>query len=173
MGSQRVGHDWATELNRRAWEVSAGGAPAPAVGSSRQKEKPMHPINSNAGVSFQGLSGMGPQGQGFVTLSPQRPQSFPEAVDWKHTHTHTHTHTQRERWELTVCLFYIYTLYSFFLKNVYLFIWLFQVSVAACGIYFPEQGSNLGPPHWECRILATGPPGSPKSYILFGTKWGL
>ena len=55
----------------------------------------MHPINSNAGVSFQGLSGMGPQGQGFVTLSPQRPQSFPEAVDWKHTHTYTHT--QRER----------------------------------------------------------------------------
>ena len=34
LGSQRVGHDWATELNRRAWEVSAGGAPAPAVGSS-------------------------------------------------------------------------------------------------------------------------------------------
>ena len=29
---------------------------------------------------------------------------------------------------------------------------------AACGI-FPEQGSNLGPLHWEHGDLATGPPG--------------
>ena len=26
-----------------------------------------------------------------------------------------------------------------------------------------DQGSNLGPLHWECEVLATGPPGnSPK-----------
>ena len=31
--------------------------------------------------------------------------------------------------------------------------------VAACGIQFPAQGSNTGPLHWECRVLATGPPG--------------
>ena len=31
--------------------------------------------------------------------------------------------------------------------------------VAACGIWFPAQGSNTGPLHWECRVLATGPPG--------------
>ena len=30
---------------------------------------------------------------------------------------------------------------------------------AACGIQFPVQGSNLGPLHWEVRVLATGPPG--------------
>ena len=28
--------------------------------------------------------------------------------------------------------------------------------VAACSIYFPDQGSNPGP-YWECRVLATGP----------------
>ena len=28
--------------------------------------------------------------------------------------------------------------------------------VGACGIYFPDQGLNLGPLHWECRVLATG-----------------
>ena len=36
--------------------------------------------------------------------------------------------------------------------------------VAACGIYFPNQGSNPGPLHWEHRVLATGPPG--KSQFL-------
>ena len=27
----------------------------------------------------------------------------------------------------------------------------------ACGIQFPDQGSNLGPLHWEHGVLATGP----------------
>ena len=31
--------------------------------------------------------------------------------------------------------------------------------IAACGIQFPDQGSNLGPLHWEHGGLATGPPG--------------
>ena len=35
------------------------------------------------------------------------------------------------------------------LKYLYLFIWLHWVLVAACGIYFPDQGSNLGPLHWK------------------------
>ena len=30
---------------------------------------------------------------------------------------------------------------------------------AAYGIQFPDQGSNLGPLHWEHRPLASGPPG--------------
>ena len=30
--------------------------------------------------------------------------------------------------------------------------------VVACGIQFPDQGSNLGPLHWEHRVLTTGPP---------------
>ena len=29
----------------------------------------------------------------------------------------------------------------------------------ACGISFPDQGSNPGPLHWELRVLPTGPPG--------------
>jgi len=31
-------------------------------------------------------------------------------------------------------------------------------SVSACGIQFPEW-LNLGPQHWELKVLATGPPG--------------
>ena len=31
--------------------------------------------------------------------------------------------------------------------------------VVECGIYFPDQGSNLGPLHWEPAVLTTGPPG--------------
>ena len=31
--------------------------------------------------------------------------------------------------------------------------------VAACGIYFPNQGLIPGPLHWECGVLATGLPG--------------
>ena len=45
----------------------------------------------------------------------------------------------------------------------YLFIWLYSILVVICEIEFPDQGSYLGPLHWECRILATGPPG--KSWI--------
>ena len=30
--------------------------------------------------------------------------------------------------------------------------------VRACGIQFPDQGSNSGLLHWEYRVLATGPP---------------
>ena len=40
-----------------------------------------------------------------------------------------------------------------------------ELLVAACGIFFPDQGWNPGPLPWECRVLATGPPG--KSLILF------
>ena len=36
--------------------------------------------------------------------------------------------------------------------------------VAACGIQFPNQGSNLGALHWERGVFATGPPG--KSLLL-------
>ena len=36
-----------------------------------------------------------------------------------------------------------------------------KLLVAACGIQFPNQGLNLGPLHWECGVLAPGPPGKP------------
>ena len=51
----------------------------------------------------------------------------------------------------------------FFLKKVcfayflifilFHFIWLLQVLVVACGIYFPDQGLKLGPLHWELGVL--------------------
>ena len=50
----------------------------------------------------------------------------------------------------------------FFNSLLCLFIWLHWVIVAARGIQFPKQGSNLGPQPWEHRVLAIGPPG--KSY---------
>ena len=40
-----------------------------------------------------------------------------------------------------------------------LFNYLAVLGLAACGIQFPEQGMNPGPMHWECGVLATGPPG--------------
>ena len=42
-----------------------------------------------------------------------------------------------------------------------------ELLVAACGIWFPHQGLNPGPFHWEHRILAAGPPGeSPRNTFL-------
>ena len=41
-----------------------------------------------------------------------------------------------------------------------------KLLVAACRLLFPEQGSNLGPLHWKCRVLATAPPGK-SLFILF------
>ena len=35
--------------------------------------------------------------------------------------------------------------------------------IAAYGIQFSDQGWNPGPPHWEHRVLTTGPPG--KSFL--------
>ena len=33
-----------------------------------------------------------------------------------------------------------------------------KLSVAACGTQFPDQGVDLGPLHWECGVIAIGPP---------------
>ena len=41
----------------------------------------------------------------------------------------------------------------------FFFFCLGQVLVAVCGIYFPNQGLNLGSLHWERGVLAIGPPG--------------
>ena len=60
------------------------------------------------------------------------------------------------------------------LKNFYLFIlfgctrsqlWHMGSLVAACGTYFPDQGCNSGPLHWEQDVSATGPLGK------FQAKW--
>ena len=61
-------------------------------------------------------------------------------------------------------------IYLFIFKS--LFIWLCwvllvacSVSVAACGILFPDQGSNPGPLHWELWVLSTGPPGKSPVHV--------
>ena len=48
--------------------------------------------------------------------------------------------------------------------------------VVACGISFPDQGCNLDPLHWECNVLASGPPGKSmlgvfKSQLQFQYLW--
>ena len=56
------------------------------------------------------------------------------------------------------------TIFLFF-KKIFLFIWQCQVLVIACGIYFPDQGSNPGPLHWEHGALAVRPPGQSLHYL--------
>ena len=34
-----------------------------------------------------------------------------------------------------------------------------KILVAVCGIWFPDQGCNPGPLHWNRGVLATGQPG--------------
>ena len=46
-------------------------------------------------------------------------------------------------------------------------------SAAACGIHFPDQGSNPGPLHWGHRVLATGPPGKSLSPFLINKIYSL
>ena len=90
---------------------------------------------------------------------------------------------------VTLSPFVVNQSFFLFLIYIYLFIWLHWVLVvvrgifvaahegsslrhagslvAACGIWFPDQGSNLGPLHWERGVLATGPPGkSLNQYFL-------
>ena len=72
---------------------------------------------------------------------------------------------------------------SFFNISMFIFIWLCQVLVAACrifsfkiwacGIQFPDQGSNPGPLHWELGVLATGPPGKFWENYFFYRKFKL
>ena len=62
--------------------------------------------------------------------------------------------------------------------NIYLFIWLHQVLVAALGIFdlvaacvmFPEQELNPGPLPWKHGVLATGPPGK-SPHIFTSSPW--
>ena len=41
--------------------------------------------------------------------------------------------------------------------------------VAACGIWFPDQGLNLGPLRWEHGVLDTGSPGKSLPWPLLET----
>ena len=88
-------------------------------------------------------------------------------------------------------MFVLYCIHSFFKKKkfIYLFIYLRRVLVAAggllscstrapqlwhansqlrhaCGIQFPDQGSNPGPLPWERGVLSTAPPGKSLCSLL-------
>ena len=41
-----------------------------------------------------------------------------------------------------------------------------ELLIAACGIQFPDQGLNLGPLHWELRVVTTGPLGKSQNMLL-------
>ena len=43
-------------------------------------------------------------------------------------------------------------------------IFFFFFKAVSCGIYFPDQGSNLGPLHWECGVFTTGPAAKSQPY---------
>ena len=54
------------------------------------------------------------------------------------------------------------------------FFFFFFFFVWACGIYFPDQGSNPGPLHWKHGVLITGPPEKSlfkKKKMLFFLLW--
>ena len=42
-----------------------------------------------------------------------------------------------------------------------------ELLVVECGIWVPNQQSNPSPLHWECGVLATGPPGKPLGRVFF------
>ena len=42
-----------------------------------------------------------------------------------------------------------------------------ELLVAAWGTWFPDQGSDLGPAHWDHGVLATGPLGKSPKKVLF------
>ena len=45
-----------------------------------------------------------------------------------------------------------------------------ELLVVTCGICFPDKRLNKGSLHWECWVLAPGPPGkSPKPLLLIRT----
>ena len=44
------------------------------------------------------------------------------------------------------------------LRHVKIFSCGIQTLSCACGIWFPDQGSNLGPLRWEHGVLTTGAP---------------
>ena len=44
---------------------------------------------------------------------------------------------------------------------------MWNLFIATCGIWFPHQGSNLGPLLWELEVSAIGPPGKSPSSVTF------
>ena len=62
-------------------------------------------------------------------------------------------------WTFAILIGVLSYLIAIFLKFSLFFsflIWLCWVLVTACGIWFPGQGWNPGPLHWEHGVLASG-----------------
>ena len=64
----------------------------------------------------------------------------------------------------TLCLFVVFLILFIWLRLF--FIATYELLVAACGIQFPNQGSNPGLLHWELEVLATGPPQESLNHTL-------
>ena len=80
---------------------------------------------------------------------------------WGTNHIERDWGTEKFKFCLKFNLYLIFIISLFIFSNIYFyFIWLLWALVAACGIYFPDQG----PWHWKLWVLVTGPPG--KSLIL-------
>ena len=57
--------------------------------------------------------------------------------------------------------------------NLFFLIFIFGavlVFVVEWGLYFSDQGSNLGSLHWELGVFATGPPAKSPSYGILHFK---
>ena len=48
-----------------------------------------------------------------------------------------------------------------------------ELFISACGIYFSDQQSTLGPLRWEHGVLTTGPPGKsqPVGFLIHPLKY--
>ena len=66
-----------------------------------------------------------------------------------------------------------FTSYTFFFKNIYLFICLLQILVASCRISYLPHGMqdlklwHVTPLHWEHSVLAIEPAGSQDGLCYF------
>ena len=68
----------------------------------------------------------------------------------------------------TLCLFVVFLILFIWLRVF--FIATYELLVAACGIQFPNQGSNPGLLHWELEVLATGPLGKSSQFLAFSNQ---
>ena len=59
---------------------------------------------------------------------------------------------------------FIFSLFIYYLvasqhTGSLIFLWHVESLAGVCGISFPDQGLKPRPLQWDCRVLATGPPG--------------
>ena len=133
-------------------------------------------------------------GKADALLGLKRPckwSRWPRRFVWCLDFRCCHRVPEKEHWTskksaiLWVLLFKIYGSGYIFLINLFLCIYL-AVPSCGCGMrtlscsmwnWFPDQGSNPGPLHWEHRVLATGPPGKSPGHTfkltsLFSEMYG-